>query len=369
MKEILREIFTAVGVPCAIMLFTSYVDKTPIEKYDLKSGVNITLFEDAQNIQNDSLSKEEQKTIDKISNEGCSGININQQYYQDILSSSEIDSTSKFSDSHLEQILNYAQSKGLSAAIRPLLETRDEAPRNQIMPADVDGWFQDYSRILTKLCKIESSEKFDIYLGSELDELLVAHPEKFNELAQNIRNSGFKGRIIHSIIFNCNSDTSKILLLNKIPVDVIGIDFYVRMQNTELPDSMKFYETKYYLNEIFSKSEKPVLITELGYRSVRDNNGSMIFDYRFEGYVDYDMQKKHYDNFIKALTSKEFINDKNLGVYFWITDYPSYVTDINLSKYHRQTGYSYFNKPAEEIVKKYNEDRIFIKYPKGNIKQ
>lgn len=357
MKNILTTVKT-LSLVSAIALFTSYVDKESMDKYHLESGVNISSSE------NKPFSDAEKNAIDKLAREGYSGININIGYFQENNTRSEIYPEPETNKKHLEDLIEYSTSKGLKIYLRPLINNNDNSSRKENIPADLDEWFSQYSKILKDITKKYSEKKFDLYLSSELDNLLLAHPERFEKLAYEIKELGFTGNLIHSIIFNYDLDTTKIKLLNNLPIDIIGIDFYVSMTNPKLNDDQKYHEYKYYLEKIFKTAKKPVIFTELGYRSIPDGN-IMPWSHQQKNLpTDYKLQEKSYRNFLKALTSKEFNNDKNLGIYFWISDMNDYSSDILLPEDSRQDGYSFFNKPTEEVVKKFNKERLFFKYPK-----
>jgi hypothetical protein len=355
----MKNILTTLKIACltsTLLLFTSYVGKESTEKYNLESGINIS------SSTNNPFSEKEKQAIDKLARGGYSGININIKYLQKNNTSSEIYPEPEINKKHLEDLVNYSISKGLKIYLRPLINNEDGGSRSKNLPLNIDEWFTQYTSILEDLTKKYSDKNVNLYIGSELDSLLEIHSEKFEELAYDIKESGFTGNLLHSIIFNYDLDSAKINILNKLPIDIIGIDFYVSMENAQLAEQDKFYEAKYYLQNIFKWSKKPVISTELGYRSIPNGN-IMPWSHQEKNLPsDYTIQKKSYDNFLKALLSKEFKNKKNLGVCFWISDTNNYTSDILLSKSERQDGYSFFNKSTEDVVKNFNKARLFSKY-------
>lgn len=353
----IKKTLRALGAAASIMFFTSYSDKQTIDSYHLESGVNISCF------QKSDFSIREKQSIDKLVNDGYSSININIGYLQDDQVSSNIDPEPLFDSVHVSKLMDYAASRGLKIYLRPFINCKDNSSRKEILPKDPDKWFSDYDKILKTLLKNHPRD-YDLYICSELDMLLLSFPGRFSQLVQNIKETGFDGKIIHSIIFNYDLDTNKISLLNNIPVDMIGIDFYVSMVHEDLDENHKFYEPKYYIDRIFDKSKKPVIFTELGYRSIV-NGASMPLSHQDKGLaVDYGLQQALYENFIKALLSDNPSTEKNMGLFFWITDTPIYTDDIFLSSAYSQDGYSFFGKPAESAVKEYNKKRLFFKYRK-----
>lgn len=355
-------ILKVLGLTSTLILFTSYVERESIETYHLESGVNITKISTQD--KSNALSYTEKASLDTLVAQGYSGININIGYLQDNKFSGIISTEPEINLEYVKALIDYAESKNLKVYLRALINNRDGSFRKEIAPENPDEWFSQYSQILRKISNIPVKKKYDIYLGSELDELLLSHPKKFEELIKKLRTDGFNGKIIQSIIFNYDADTSKINVLNNLPIDIIGIDFYVSMMHKETSEKKRYYEPKYYITKIFDTSKKPVMFTELGYRSIEKGNINP-WNYRNNDLsTDYSVQKRCFENFFKALLCKDFKNEKNLGIYFWITDNKSYDEDILLTKDSRQSGYSFFNKPAEDVVRKFNKERLFFKYDK-----
>jgi len=331
-------------------VITSYLSRKDFDKYHIDSGINLTAFEDSNF---DDLSR---KALDKICEDGFNSVMINKIYLQDNLKSNIINETSSFDEKYLEDLCLYSY---LNKNLRILINTKTGEPRTKINPLDIVLWKKNYSEIIIENSKIAekySIEKFEIV--SELDSLLINNIKFFNDLALNARNF-YNNKIGCSITFNNDEDLNKIDLLNDMNIDFIGIDFYVSMEN-DFKDT--YFEHLYYLKKIIEHSKKDLIITEVGYRSVRNGNKKPMFNYKIDGVQDNLIQKKSYENFFNALLSKELNNKKIKGVYLWITDNNLYHQDIlNTSL----TGYSIFNKDAEDIVKKFNKDKLYYFYNKS----
>lgn len=337
---------------------TSFVYKSDLKKHHLESGINLTCFEQTK------FGAEQKQTIDKIVREGYSTVVLNPIYYQETKNSNLIEQESNFDKKHLKDITEYCQDQGLDVVFKPMINSRDKTSRTHIFPENENEWFSNYDLLLGKITDLAIEQKIDaITVACELDSLMLSYPNKFNESIFKIREKGFRGKIITTMTYVNEEDQRKIKLMNNLDCDYVGVDFYVSSRNQELNENQKHFEYLYYLEKIFSESKKPVLIEEVGYRSVENGNKHPMFNYRLVGAFDEFIQEKSFSNFIKATTHNNIDEKEFVGIYFWTTDSKSYVEDIlNRSEAGSLIGYSFFDKSAETVINKYNKDRIFFKY-------
>jgi len=358
-----KSIITTFGLISLFTLTTSYVNKRTIDEYHLRSGINLTCFVKQE------FSSSEKKAIDRIVNNGFSTIVLNPIYNQETIHSSKIEQQSAFDNSHLEDIIDYAQGRGLDVVLKPLINVKSKESRTIIMPDDVDEWFKSYNSIMFNLAKI--GEKHSIYgmiMMCELDSLLINNSEKFKETIYHIKETGFNGKLSAAVVYYDETCNNKIEFLNTLQTDFIGVDFYVSMINDRLSKEEKFYEVLYHLENIQSIANKPLLIAEVGFRSVEKGNRRPMYNYKLKGKLDLELQRESYKNFIRAYTNKSLNRNKLEGIFFWITDSYLYTEDIlNIPVRFSvpwEIGYTPFNKPAEEVMKKFNKERVWLKYDK-----
>jgi len=299
--------------------------------------------------------------------QGYSTIVLNPIYYQDAKNSNVMEQESEFDRKHLKDITEYCQDQGLDVVFKPMINSKDKTSRTHIFPENENEWFSNYDSLLGKLTDLAIEQKIDaITVACELDSLMLSYPDKFNESIFKMREKGFQGKIITTMTYVNEEDQRKIKLMNKLDCDYVGVDFYVSSRNQELNENQKHFEYLYYLEKIFSESKKPVLVEEVGYRSVENGNRHPMFNYRLAGAFDESVQKESFSNFIKAITHKNIDEKEFVGIYFWTTDSKSYVEDIlNRSEVGSLIGYSFFDKSAEKVINNYNQDRIFFKYRRG----
>jgi hypothetical protein len=321
------------------------------------------------------FSAKDAKALDRIESDKYFAVSINPAYYQQSSISSVIDTLPSMSFEYMRQVKQYALSKHLNVIIKPLIDARSGSPRTYFSPKDIDRWFEDYTKIYLRLLEnIDSTKNIDMVVGTELDSILSKYPERFNRLIDTIKAAGYSGKIIYSAAFSSELDTVKILQMNDLKTDDNGIDFYVSMHkyNSKKYDRRPIigpdgkiiqqeyavnegpYEFIYYFDKIFAATKKPVIFTEVGFRSVEHGNRWPFYDYLAQGAPDNAIQKTCYQNFLEALKLASNMRRYDIPtVYFWVTDN----SDFWQSVFHADsTGFSTFRKPAERAIYNYNKD-------------
>ncbi len=322
------------------LISNSYVDKKELDKKYLNSGINLTCSEKVP------FEDKEKKAINRLLEIGFSSIFVNPSYYQDSLNSNEINQNSRFDKKHLDDLIDYANDNHIRIWIKPLINTSDGFPRTKILPEDIEKWTNNYDNIILELTKTAINKSVEgLIIGCEIDNILENYPFVFNNLISKIRRSGYEGKLGYSIGFSSLKDTEKIEILNELPLDFIGLDFYVSMHNNDK------YEVKNYFERIKNVSNKPLIITEFGYRSVEKGNKWPMFNYKLNGKKDEDVQNQSIKNFYDAL----LITNNIEGVIIWVTDNSLYYKDV-LEK-NAQLGYSPFNKKAQKNLIEFNQKR------------
>lgn len=344
---------------CIYLSAISLVNKKDLEKYHLQSGVNITNFSSKEFLKKDELA------IDKLAYMNFSSLTINDVFYQENVSSEVIQETNYFNDKYLSDLVLYSKKEFL-LTLRHLLNSKDKKSRTKIMPKDISLWSKNYNGSVVDMAKKAKTFNIkEIDIGAELDSLILTKPFVFELAIEAIKNSGYQGSISISTVFSGESSLKKIKILNKLPIDKIGLDFYVSSNNDTLNSEKKFHEYVYYLEKIISTSEKPIEFREIGFRSVKNGEKRTMFNFKQKDSLNYEIQKTCYKNFYKAI---DFIDSKKItGVNIWVTDTHEFSQDILDKPILRkgdiwEIGYSPFNKPAEKEIEKFNkETRLYKK--------
>lgn len=327
--------------------------KNSLEKFHTQTGVNITSFIDTEFTNNHKLA------IDKLIEMNFSSIIINPIYLQENNQSEKIEKTSKFSQDLMKKTIQYAKSQGLIVKLKPMINSKIKESRTKLYPKNEKKWIKNYNEIIQNMTQIAMIyDVEEITIASELDSIYKTKPELFELTIKQIKKQGYKGKISIATVISGENSIERIKKLNSLDIDKIGIDFYVSMKNEKLEQENKYFEYLYYLNKILDATNKEINISEIGYRSVKNGNKRPWFNYNLQGPIDEKIQKESYKNFLKAIQKTN--PNKITGIDIWVTDTEDYSKDI--LKKENKTGYSPFNKQAENVLKQYNQQkRIWTK--------
>lgn len=338
-----------IGMLISLIGTSSYFIKKEVQSHSIKTGINAVYSNDSFDIE------QEKKAIQYLSDKGFDQISFNIRYFQESDTSSKINLEPIPSFKDLSLLIHEAHKRKLNVILRPLVDSKIKQSRHLFNPGNPDKWFLNYSLILENLetfSKKENVERLEI--GVELDNILIKFPKKFNELAKNSRKI-YDGKISYAIgIYQ--EDSLLIKTASSLNIDFLGIDYYVPLQNQE--DTLIGFENNYYLSKILSHAKKPVVFSEVGYRSI-GNAGKSPWDHERKSGKNFSEQKSLYSGFFIALSKLKREEKKKIeSVSFWIKDKVNFSQDLFESD---TLGYSPFGKPAEKIILDYNLKRKFFK--------
>lgn len=265
--------------------------------------------------------------------------------YQDTRASNEVETDPELTPSatSLRDAAAAAASEGLLLAVKPHVDVRDGSGRSSIEPADPARWFESYRAYLLPLAELaESVGAAQFVVGTELAGTLE-HEQEWERTIGMVR-SRFSG----SITYAASWDESPLVPFWG-QVDLLGIDAYFPI--TVRPDAGRFEVLAGWqlwldrLEQLHRKSGKPILITEIGYRSL-DGAGMAPYDYRAAGAPDAAEQADLYWGAIEAFGALEWV----AGIYWWNVRPSGPIGPDN-------TEYSPLGKPAEEELRQSWNDR------------
>jgi len=232
--------------------------------------------------------------------------------YQDTRSSSavEVDSGLTPSEASLRDAAAEAASEGLMLAVKPHVDVRDGTGRSLIDPDNPSQWFESYRQYLLPLAELaESVGAVQFVVGTELAATLE-HEDEWSRTISMVR-SRFSGAITYAASWD---EAALVPFWDE--VDLVGIDAYFPI--TVRRDAGRFEILSGWqlwldrLEHLHSQTGKPVLLTEIGYRSV-DGAGMAPYDFRNVGNVDAAEQSDLYWGAIQAFGETEWV----VGMYWW----------------------------------------------------
>jgi len=319
---------------------TSYADKS------FQKGFNFA--HEGYQIYNGYLSESANKSLAKLSAMGANSAAI---IPYSIMRSPDIPTAFPFAkasgsenDESIIHVLVQGHKNGLRIMLKPQIWLWSSWPGDIEMENEDawDAWFNHYYRWIIHYALIAEIRHADIFcIGTELTATTLTHPDKWKALIKKIRGI-YHGPIVYSA--NWGEEFENIRFWQVL--DYAGISCYYPLSNAANPDNR---ELEHGAEKIARKLEKvskandiPILITEIGYRSV-PAVWKEPWNHQQNSNIDYNAQSRSYQAIISALDNKLWL----AGIYWW--KWPAYLPH----GIREQTGYTPVNKPAEKIVFKW----------------
>jgi hypothetical protein len=265
---------------------------------------------------------------------GATWVSVVVEQYQDTSASTKIFPTTRtVSDAGIASIVEQAHALHLNVALKPQIDVLNGAFRGTIgetfTPVQWSAWFASYRAFISHYATLaQRLEVQQFVVGTELTEASLHAPE-WKSLVSTVR-SKFSGSLTYAA--NYGSEVEGITWWNDL--NYIGVDAYYPLDTTE-PD----YGWSPYVGQLAALAKqwgKPILLTEIGYRSVA-GAVSEPWNVALTGPVDTQTQSSAYAAAFRAFASKRWF----AGMYWWAwsPQIPNGPSD---------DGYSPQNKPAEK---------------------
>ena len=177
----------------------------------------------------------------------------------------------------LVQTIKYMRENGIKMVmLKPHVDVADDSWRGEIQPRDTAEWFREYKDFILHYALIaEHSDVGMLVIGTELKSMTgKENRQEWEKIIRKIRNV-YSGKLVYA----ANWDNYKNVCLWDM-VDVVGIDAYFPLSAEKDPSvetlvkawsETEFQGTKRSwkgeLAEFQKKTGKPVVFTEIGYRS------------------------------------------------------------------------------------------------------
>jgi hypothetical protein len=329
----------------------------------IKSQAFVNNFQKAINIRSryntDFASFEFKQVVDRMKNDGAGTITFVIQHNVQNLNSNDVFPVAITpTDDALINGINYVKSKGMKAAFNMFIDCNCGAWRAEINPTDRNQFFNSYSTVVQKYAKIAQANGIDfINLGTEMASLSnpgvnIQNTQKWRDLIRNTR-SNYSGKLTYGGNWGAPyEEMSKIEFWNDL--DFIGISAYFDLSKDETPsvDTLKTAWANIEsttLQPLVNRWNKPIVFTEMGYRSV-NQAGNSPGDWSRPAYFMEDGQANAFDALFSFFNTKTYL----AGVNVWdISSDPNYGGQGNVD-------YTFVNKKAENIIKKWFLDLALI---------
>jgi uncharacterized protein YozE (UPF0346 family) len=252
-------------------------------------------------------------------------------------------------DASLISAIEYVHSRGLGVMLKIHLDPRSGEWRANINPGDRNGWYTNYLAMLKKYAQLAQSEHVESYcVGTELIDMASAainpdNTQRWQNMIAQVRQL-YTGKITYDA--NWGSDThageAKYIQFWS-SVDFIGISAYYPLSGDGSIAQNKAAWAGWLSSEIqpiHDQTQKPIVFTEIGYRSVTGAHSEPFNSWQTGSYAPQE-QVNDYEALFQFWDAYPYIQ----GVDFW------YAISNPNSGGAGDTDYLVQNKPVEQNIK------------------
>jgi hypothetical protein len=320
-----------------------------------------TNFQKAVNIRSryntDFGSSEFRQVVDRMKSDGVNTITFVIQHNVQNPNSNDVFAIANTpTDEAIVSGVNYVKSKGMKAAFSMFVECNCGSWRAVINPSDRNQFFSSYNTVVQKYARIAQTNGIDyINLGTEMFSLTSPtvnsqNTQKWKDLIANTR-ANYSGKLTYGGNWGePYEEMSKVEFWNDL--DFIGISAYFDLSREEVPSVATLSSAwtnieNTVLSPLSSRFNKPIVFTEIGYRSV-NQAANAPGDWSRPAYFMEDGQVNAYEAMFSFFNNRSYL----AGINIW--DVSSDPNDGGQGN----TNYTFVNKKAEATVKKWFLDNM-----------
>jgi hypothetical protein len=287
-------------------------------------------------------------SLDRVKGTGAAWITLLVTGYQESIHTTAIGFTGPATptDASLQRIIQYAHGIGLKVMLKPHVDLSNDPAhyRGEIGPdfteVEWDAWFASYRTFILHYAELAAQNGCDLYcVGCELG-TTARHADEWRSIIAGIRKI-FPGPLTYADNL-VETDPEAVNWWDA--VDFVGQDCYPTLTSAVNPtvDDLLAGWTSFRdrLEALAEKWNKPLLLTEIGCRSVA-GGAQNPWDWQRQGPVDLTVQRNFYEAAFRALEGRDWVQ----GVYWW-----QWSPDPNDGG-PGDTGYSPYGKPAEDVLR------------------
>ncbi len=232
--------------------------------------------------------------------------------------------------------LDVCEGLGLRTVLKPHVDLGGGAWRGTIDPIIPSAWFQSYQRFIVPwaaLAELKGVSRFVV--GTELAGT-VQYERPWRETIAKVR-AVYHGELVYAASWD---EAGRVRFWDAL--DAVGVDFYApvaareRVSRVEVLAGWQPWLAR--LERLHGQTGKPILLTEIGYRSV-DGAGMSPFAHDSGGAIDLEEQADLYWAALQAVASCDWIS----GIYWW--NWPTVGSGGTANDDYTPRG-----KPAERVL-------------------
>ena len=249
-------------------------------------------------------------------------------------------------DEGLRVTAELARARGIRTLLKPHIWISGGGWRGEI---DMDGddawaaWFDSYRRFIVHYARLAEAHDMEaLCIGTELRSTLGAHEDEWRQIIAEVK-AVYGGKLTYAA--NWYAEYEEVPFWDEL--DFIGIQAYFPLSENERPtledliEGWKVHVPR--LKRLSRKHGKPVVFTELGYRSTA-GSASRPWEWPRRGAparVDLQVQADCYQAFFRTFWDEPWF----AGVYWWKW-FPRHAAAGG----PEHAGFTPQNKPAEKIL-------------------
>ncbi len=242
-------------------------------------------------------------------------------------------------DASLRAATLQAHALGIKVMLKPHIWGRTEQRMESWTDDDWRAWFDDYLRFAEHYATVARDAQMDAFCIGNEQKVASRHEEEWRRIISRVR-AIYKGPLTYGANFDEVFDVPFWDTL-----DWIGVSGYFPLVPDATPDRATLVSawqpvlTR--LQALSERERKPVLFTEIGYRSARGAAWRQ-WEIRHDAPPDLDAQRNAYEAFFEAVWPQPWV----MGAYPWKWfSYPNH---------GRRDGndYDFEGKPAEAVIRR-----------------
>ena len=213
-------------------------------------------------------------------------------------------------------------------------------------PSDWQLWFDGYAAFILHYADIAAKENVELFcIGTELTNATASQPERWRDLIKKVREV-YKGQLTYAA--NWDKEFKQISFWDAL--DYAGIDPYFPLVTSTKPkvEELKsaWQDWVKIIEEWQQAINKPVIFTEIGYKSSRDAADEP-WQHAAIGELDLELQVNLYKALLESFWDKPWF----YGAYWWYWGVnPRMGGELN-------RGFTPQNKPAQEVLKEWYSNK------------
>ncbi|RJQ42321.1 MAG: hypothetical protein C4534_10445 [Gaiellales bacterium] len=291
-------------------------------------------------------------TLDRMRATGANWVSLNVTQYMDYADSNVIapqTGGNTASDAAIIEAISDARARGMKVMLKPHVDVlREDVWRGEITPSDKAAWFASYRQFINHYAELSQRYGVDVLVvGSELASM--SGGENYAEWQRTVAEvrARYSGKLTYSASLN---EYGYACLWGW--MDYLGFNFYFPLSESQDPPVEELMRGWYDYNGRYSPANwlerirawqaywnKPVIFTEIGYRSILGTAVSP-WDYWTPGVYSGQAQARAYEAAFRVLANEPYV----IGAFWWNwTSGDIYRNPVN-------TEYSIAGKPAEAVV-------------------